>query len=103
MEQSKQKDLKTTVVYLTQTDGSMDVTAIGSNGTLTLRISANGPTMSLAGSKGAWSLLANGHLKGWLRNNEGQITWFPEPAKQKPTRRRAKTPKTKEEVSAIRR
>ena len=92
----EQKDVRTTVVYLTQIDGGMDVTAIGSNGTLTLRISANGPTMSLPRSKGgAWSLLANGHLKGWLLDEEGQVSWFPEPAKQKPTRRRVKVSKTK--------
>src|SRR6266436_6692366 len=97
------------VTFVTHSDGSVNIVAIGRNGTLTLHIDGgtDGPTMDIPipdnerepgkpyRYKAVWGLEANGRFRGWVAEDEGKIKWFPVYAKRKPTKRQAKAKKTK--------
>jgi hypothetical protein len=109
MDQNPQKDVRTWVTFQTCADGSVQIVATGRNGTLTLNIDGgtDGPSMDIPipneerepgkpyKYKAVWGLQANGHLKGWLAEDEGKIKWFPERAKRKPRKRPVRVQGTK--------
>src|SRR5262249_23900123 len=86
----------TTVSFVTLSDGSLEIRATGSNGTLSLHMDGgeDGPSMDIPipeherepdkpyRYKAIWGLEANGRLRGWVAEEEGKIKWFPARAKR---------------------
>lgn len=83
---------QSSVSMRTSADSIVQVQISGQHGSLTLQLSGKEPTMAImdlarpGNYKVAWGLLANGHLKGWLVDEDGRIKWFP--ARAKPKRKR---------------
>jgi len=93
---------RATVSFHTLTDGSVEIIAAGRNGALSLQIDGGDPTMSIPNPalgpgkyRAVWSLQANGHLRGWLVDKEGQIEWFPKRVGQKLEKKQARVSKAK--------
>lgn len=96
MKRAQAKAKSTHVSFIVQPNGDVWVTATGQNGSLQLELSGGKePTMAIVDRdrpgkyKGAWGLLANGRLKGWLVDQDDRIQWFPKRAKpqQKQTKK----------------
>jgi hypothetical protein len=103
MNKTAQETVVSLVSVHTYTNGRADMLITGDNGTLTLAVHANGPTIVIRDPdrgpmkcKAVWGIEANGHFKGWLVAKKGAngepdtLAWFPERKERKRAKRRNK-------------